>query len=313
MSPNTCQLLISRVFIILVILGLLWKFWPRGGETPKGVSPPKILVIILGETRSHIHTFSRFKTHLLDHVSADLALCVADEVIDPKNPFYSHAKYLWMYPNVKDWGEAFEFAARTQYYQEQYMNKHAVNWREILTVKDQFMGGVQVQVRPDLHLHKGSAGILLFMRWWLQKNLRSVNYDWYIVTRSDYYYVQPHPTYIFNQSDNIWVVEGEDYGGITDRHAVLPREHVNSWLEFVDTLMRNTRRTVNDMKNRTWNLESLLLWRLQVQGVSVKRFKQGMFTVRDANTTTRWSKGTWNKELKLFVKYPEEYARAMKK
>ncbi len=276
-------------------------------------TPNRTLVIILGETRAYKHTFQRFKDNVLNHLSADLALCVADRDIEWKaNPFYANAKYTWLFPDVDDWSEAYEFAARTVYYDHQYKVPNSTHWKTILSVGDQFMGGVKGK-----GAHKGSAGILLFMRWWLQQQLKSVidQYDWFIVTRSDYYYLHPHPNYIFNDtSGTIWIVEGEDWGGVTDRHAVLPRIHVNTWLEFVDSLMKDTNKIVRQMRGKTWNLEAVLKWRLQEQDVwkLVKRFRQVMFTVRDKDTRTRWSTGTYNPQLGLFVKYPDEYNRAKK-
>jgi len=80
--------------------------------------------------------------------------------------------------------------------------------------------------------------------------------------------------------------------------------------------MRNPAALIASMRRRRprdgWNLEALVRWRLEEQRVwgKVKRFKQVMFTVRDEETRTRWSKGEWNKELGLYIKYPGEYERA---
>lgn len=254
----------------VIILYLVFHFQCPVSNTPQPQPPQgRILVIILSETRAYNHTFDRFKRFVLDHLNADLALCVADPVPDRNNPFYLAAKYIWLFPDMSDWGDAFEFAYRTQYSQT------GVNWKQIFQIRDQFLGGISQSGQ------KGSAGILLFMRWWLQQQLKHVNYQWYIVTRSDYYYLAPHP-YV-NDTDNIWIPEGEDWGGITDRHAVLPFTYVNSWLDFTDALMRDPSAVVTAMKGKIWNLESVLKWRLQVNGVfnRVKRFKQIMFTVRD--------------------------------
>lgn len=274
-------------------------------------SPPtnNILVIILGETRAYKHTFDKFKKHVLDALGADLALCVADKTLD-NNPFYTHARYHWLYPDVEDWSEAFEFAARSVYYKEQYATPGTMHWKEILRVKDQFMGGVKGKGE-----HKGSAGILLFMRWWLWRNIKDTvlnHYDWFIVTRSDYYYLANHTNTIFAKKDVILIVEGEDYGGVTDRHAVLSRNMLYYWLDFVDALMKDTRGMIKEMGKGNWNLEAVLKWRLQKNNVwnKVHRFPQVMFTVRDKDTRTRWSKGNFNRELGLFVKYPDEYNRA---
>lgn len=288
--------------LVLASLCFVMRGQPRKQLLPpsKPINNTSVLVVILGETRAFKHTFDRFDKHVLKHLNADLALCVADKEIDwINNPFYARANYTWLFPDLSDWGDAFELAYRTKY------PRTGARWRDILQVRDQFMGGIKDSA------HQGSAGILLFMRWWLLQHL--VPYDWYIITRSDYYYLHPHPTYVFDYPQNIWAPEGEDWGGITDRHVVVPRQFVHTMLDFVDALMRNPTGTVEAMKSRWfWNLEKVLRWRLEVNGVwdRVKRFPQVMFTVRDADTRTRWSQGVWDSELNLFIKYPDEYKRA---
>ena len=72
-------------------------------------------------------------------------------------------------------------------------NKQHLHWREFLKIKDQFLGGI----KDKNHQHSGSAGILIFFRWYLLKNLIDndlINkYDRFIITRSDYIYQLPHP------------------------------------------------------------------------------------------------------------------------
>lgn len=291
---------------ILICMGFMIYGQPRLQVLPPNIQiNTSILVVILGETRAYKHTFERFERHVLKHLNADLALCVADKEIDwINNPFYARANYTWLFPDLQDWGDAFEFVYRTKY------PKTGAKWRNILHVKDQFMGGIKDST------HQGSAGILLFMRWWLQQHISQHRYQWYIITRSDYYYLHPHPTYMFDYPQNIWVPEGEDWGGITDRHVVIPHAYLHTMLDFVDTLMRNPAQVIDAMNYQRpwgfWNLEKVLKWRLEANGVwdRVKRFPQVMFTVRDADTKTRWSQGVWNAELNLFIKYPDEYKRA---
>lgn len=306
---------VAVIVLILVSIGIFDHAIRRPAVVKMIPTPPShppqrrghILVIVLSETRAYKHTYDRFKQHVLDRLDADLALCVADRVVNlVDNPFYVRANYTWVFPDLEDWGDAFDIVYRTKYL------RTGAKWRDILSVGDQFMGGIKNQP------HKGSAGILLFMRWWLRQRLAemTVQYDWYVVTRSDYYYLHPHPTYIFNSTDTIWIPEGEDWGGVTDRHAVLPNNLVNTWLDFVDTLMTDPQAMIAAMRRVRprdgWNLEAVLKWRLEANGVynRVRRFKQGMFTVRDSKTRTRWSTGKWDPALKLYVKYPEEYKRA---
>ena len=66
--------------------------------------------------------------------------------------------------------------------------KKHLHWREFLKIKDQFLGGI----KDEHDQHPGSAGILIFFRWFLLKNLIDNDlidkYDRFIITRSDFTY-----------------------------------------------------------------------------------------------------------------------------
>lgn len=260
----------------------------------------KILIVILGETRASHLTWPSFKTFALNPLKADLALCVFEKV--PENEFYKHAQYIWNYNGTK----------------LEDMIPKGVDWKGIFSVPNQFMGGLEDSPHP------GSAGILLFLRHYLWKMLQQVlgKYDWFLITRSDYYYLAPlAPPRSCNQNNQagpcigpIYIVEGEDYGGLCDRHIILPRSQVHVWLDFIQTLINDPKRVEKRLLElgNNWNLEKILKWRLKENGVlrHVVRTPQVMFTVRDGSVKTRWSSGEWNEEFQMYVKYPRELERA---
>ncbi len=156
---------------------------------------------------------------------------------------------------------------------------------------------------------------MIFFRWFLLQNLirsRAVEaYDYFIVTRSDYYYRHPHPR-IVNRTDPslIWIPEGEDYWGITDRHIVMPRMHVYAALSLMDPICDDLEELYNAMMNRReWNIEQYLKFHFGRRGILqyVRRFPLVMFTVRNPNTSVTWSPGDFNPEVGMIVKYPTEY------
>jgi hypothetical protein len=117
-----------------------------------------VLVSILAQTRGHQLTWERHKAHFLDNLcpnhpeNVDLALCVGEELNTTANPFYAHAKYVWTYPEVDDWGDAYDDVKR-----QLGSNK---DWRVLLRLGDQWLGGI----KDPQHQHPGSAGILIFFR-----------------------------------------------------------------------------------------------------------------------------------------------------
>ena len=271
-------------------------------------SMSKTLVIVLSETRAHELTFESFKKNVIDEIHADLCLCIGVKPdYDYTNPFYTLAKYKFLYDEPDDFGDAFDYAytllsatkpkyeclkdtnalydkltckqstENITYYGEDPINlqncdddeivvhgkdfpnemwrnqvygnkirfdttvneKHvntyrkALHWREFLKIKDQFMGGI----KDPHHQHPGSAGILIFFRFFLLKNMVEndlINkYDRFIITRSDFVYQLPHPKVTYMNENVVWIPNGEQYNGYTDRHAVLSKKNIEAYLNIL--------------------------------------------------------------------------------
>jgi len=131
--------------------------------------------------------------------------------------------------------------------------KKHLYWREFLKVKDQFLGGV----KDKNNQHPGSAGILIFFRWFLLKNLIDgdlINkYDRFIITRSDFIYQLPHPKVELMNENCIWIPNCENYGGYTDRHVVLSKNNIESYLNIFNNIVLKSNEYF--MKTKTnWNL-----------------------------------------------------------
>jgi hypothetical protein len=266
----------------------------------------KTLVILYSETREHQHTFDNFKRYVLNELNADLALCVAiNDRENQNNPFYNAAKYIWQYQEPEDWGDAFDYASEY----EQVAN----NWRILKQVKDQWLGGIKGE-----QAQKGSAGILLFFRW-LTKNKLLENkllneYDRFIYTRSDYLYETPHIPLELLSKDKIWIPDGEDYGGVTDRHMVCSALNIISALSIADPMIKAPQDLVDTMSYfQEWNLEQFIKLSFQKTGIwdQVQRFPFTMYSLRSEGGHTSWREGKFNKNLGYYVKYPHDYYSAM--
>ena len=191
--------------------------------------------------------------------------------------------------------------------------KKPLYWREFLKVKDQFLGGV-----IDSHnQHPGSAGILLFFRWFLLKNLIDndlINkYDKFIITRSDFIYQLPHPKVEHMNNNCIWIPDCEHYGGYTDRHVVLSKNNIESYLNILNNLVLRSNEYFMKMQSRSnWNLEKLIKFHLEQNNVLhlVKEFPYVMYSVRNINGTTRWSQGNYSDKLGYYIKYQSEYDKS---
>src|SRR5262249_28653897 len=136
--------------------------------------------------------------------------------------------------------------------------------------------------------HPGSAAILIFFRWLLLFHLKKddilAKYDRFIVTRSDFVWKCPHPPVEYMNENLIWVPQGEGYGGITDRHAVLSATTVEDYLNLVRPIIHEPLSLRARMSTRSdWNLEKYILAQLVERGYENKiaSFPYVMYSVRE--------------------------------
>ena len=191
--------------------------------------------------------------------------------------------------------------------------KKPLHWREFLKIKDQFLGGI----KDNHNQHPGSGGILIFFRWFLLKNLIDNNiinkYNRFVITRSDYIYQLPHPK-LFNMDKNlIWIPDSEFYGGYTDRHVILSKKNIESYLNILNNMVLKSNYYFMKMKlYNKWNLEKLIKFHLEQNNVLnlVKHFPYIMYSVRNIDGSTRWSVGKFYHNLGYFVKYDSEYQKS---
>lgn len=274
----------------------------------------KTLVIILSETRAHELTFDNFKKNVLDELNADLCVCIGVKPdYNYDNPFYKASKYKFLYNEPDDYADAFEYAYNIL--SSKLIDKEHIYWREFLKIKDQFMGGV----KDADNQHPGSAGILIFFRWFLLKNLIDNNllleYDRFIITRSDFIYQLPHPKIEYMNRDYIWIPDSEHYGGYTDRHVVLSANNIEQYLNIFNNMVLKSNEYYNKMKNldNTWNLEKLIKFNLEQNNVLhfVKEFPYIMYSVRNINGSTRWNAGIYSTEFGYYIKYQSELNKSI--
>jgi hypothetical protein len=356
----------------------------------------KTLVIILAETRASQLTFTNFKENVIDHLNADLCVCIGvKNDYDYNNPFYNLAKYRFCYNEPDDFAVAFEYAfdeitknkpkyekldnfnsiyGKLQYPTQSTKNiiyyktlqenetlnvdnipnaneivihtnnffdnkwknqvyivngetnnndgkeqdnvityKKPLHWREFLKIKNQFMGGI----KDPYNQHDGSAGILIFFRWYLLQKLIENDlidqYNRFIITRSDFLYQLPHPKMEQMNENFIWIPDCEHYGGFTDRHTVLSKNNIQPYLNILENMVLQSNEYYLKMKDhQEWNLEKLIKFHLKQNNILhlVKEFPYIMYSVRAVNGTTRWMEGVFSKELGYYVKYPTEYTKS---
>ena len=187
-------------------------------------------------------------------------------------------------------------------------------WRDQLQLQKQIWGGVKCK---EYKQHDGSAGILIFFRWFLLHKLKESNlineYDRFVITRSDFIYLLPHPKICCLDENSIWIPNCEKHGGYTDRHVILSKNTIEPYLNIFNNFVYRSNEIFQKIrKNGEWNLEKLIKFTLEQNDVIkyVQEFPYVMYSVRGKTGTTRWRKGDWNKELGYHIKYKDEWNSA---
>ena len=271
----------------------------------------KTLICIIAETRASKLSWPSIKRFVIDELRADLLLCISvPSNYDFGNPLWQFAKYRSSIPEFSDWGQAFDEA---QILENQAESNLCPNWRQLLDIKDQWLGGVKGQGQ-----HTGSAGILIYFRWVLLQFLKEENllkrYDRFVITRSDFIWEAPHPPMELLNPQYIWFPDGEGYNGLTDRHVVLSKHNVYQYLNIIGPILAEPERIFSEMKHKKdWNLEQFIQFSLARQQLidNVKYFPYIMYSAREWGGTTSWSKGLWSDDLGYYIKYKTEYHSAM--
>jgi len=252
----------------------------------------KTLVILLGSARGGEETWSSFYKYLLNPLSADLALLFG-KTDNKTSSLYSIAKHVWEIDEYDDWWIYFE-----KYFSNTLFNIFKKNEIEGLG------GGIKN--------FRGSGAIIFALRHFLKANFKNelLKYDRIILTRSDFYYIDFHPNL---KNDCFYIVEGEKYGGVSDRHHIFPTSMIDSVLGINEFL--NDKKNYNYLIKKKLNPERALYECYKANGLleKIKFCKRVQFIVSRENESKRWSytKGFKFNSKTLLIKYQKEYYKAL--
>ena len=245
-------------------------------------------------------------TYYGDDSNIDIENLDDDEIVLHTTDFFDYNWYNQLY-GIKKSNNNIHFQQNVITY------KKPLYWREFLKIKDQFLGGI----RDNQNQHPGSAGILIFFRWFLLKNLIDNDlldkYDRFIITRSDFLYQLPHPKLEYLNPANIWIPNGEYYNGYTDRHVILSKTNIENYLNIFNNFVFRSNEMYLKMLNRNdWNLESVIKLNFELNNVInlVKEIPYIMYSVRNHNGTTRWNYGVYSYTYNYYIKYQSEYDKS---
>lgn len=272
----------------------------------------KILVCIIGQVRTYDLTWRKFKENVIDVLGADLALCIGDsiprsngEIITREytedNWYFHNAKYIWRCEEPTNWEPIFDEMTQGE-------------WRHFRHIPGNWLGPTKT--------HIGTGGIVTFFRWFLAKKLAEEDlyskYDQIIITRSDYYWIKPHPIL---DTDHVWIPNGEFHGGVCDRHMILPSRLAHEFLSFGSKLNRTLLPDLVQFYNsRPWahnwmlNNESYTFFMYSRLGLleNIGFFPYKMFSVSIPSPHQSGINCEHPKYPGLLIRYPDELDEAEK-
>mmetsp|Transcript_27030 Transcript_27030/g.57925 ORF Transcript_27030/g.57925 Transcript_27030/m.57925 type:complete len:495 (+) Transcript_27030:108-1592(+) len=274
----------------------------------KNVPANRTLVIVMGELRAGEMAWETLYKNVLDPNSADLALMTTNNLtLYPNNTLMKRAKYVWYHEEYDDWADAIDLVDGNRWRTTHLPEFHDYNtWAYPGRNRSILFGGIRG--------HDGSGIIMAMMRWFLSQHITASGvldiYDSFVVTRTDHYYLCPHLFSMCNTTNNtIWVPEGEEYGGYTDRHLVVSKENLLDALDIISPLI-TTPYEFDYEKHHNTERFMKSVW--ADKNLTVKKCLRSMFNVATKLDTTRWAVA--EEEVPgvpgLFIKYRREYLRA---
>ncbi len=253
----------------------------------------KTLIVLLGSARGGEETWKSMYKYLLEPLTADLALLFG-KTSDKKASLYKKAKFIWEIEEYSDWWDYY-----TKYFSNRIYDIYKHNEIEGL-------GG-------GIGKFRGSGAIIFALRHFLKNNFKNVllNYDRIVLTRSDFYYIDFHPNL---KNDTFYILEGEGYGGVTDRHHIFPSSmtdkilSINEFLDKKENYKYLLTKNLNPERALTEYYKNINIFE------QIKFCKRVQFIVAKRNESKRWSytKGYKFNSNTLLIKYQKEYYTALK-
>ena len=278
----------------------------------------RTLVVVYGEVRGDALVWATQYRHLVRPLKADLALfCSAAECKRYGDAWRAMAQYVWHReepPPGVEWdalirrrlphGErAMDIARRTPFAVGWQAWGHTPGWDK--------QAGACASTKCPTRVRGGSGGAQMETRLQLLERLRASGaasaYAYFVLTRSDFYYLCDHPpphSLVALGSKQVAVPYEDGFKAdpvyCSDRHAVVSRDGLGAYLGVLETALDQTASRqmlwTGEQPNQTKgekNIERLIATSLQMAGATVLWPKLPMFLVRTGRDATRWSHGAW--------------------
>lgn len=257
------------------------------------------LVFLLCQDRELSTTFPSIEKNLLTPLSAGLGL------FGTKSGQSEGIQYEmdWARPEPEDW--AMELMAT---------GVDLEAWVHAANIHPQFLPGIPIPGSPPPPAPgKGSGAIIFFWRYLLGKKLlaelNGLKAEWFAITRSDFLWRLPHPPLENLDPSQVYFLDGERYGGVSDRHVLFHRDLAEPVLTVCHDLFEETRQVVSRYGHLDFiNPEVFLFHEWSRLGVMERAvfLPYPCFSVRSEGAPSKGQYGLYNRDLGMYVKYGDE-------
>ena len=259
----------------------------------------KTLVVIMGNSRGGTLAWKSMISNLIKPFNADLALVMGEGEED--NLLYKTCKFVKTVPEYEDWGECIDLIQKDS-------NIIDHDWRKNMIHEKTLKSGLWGGMKYNNQTLSCSGAIIFCFRYFVKKMIEENNllekYDRFIITRSDHYYDYEHRIDLDNSFT--WIPQGEDYGGVTDRHIILNNKNVIKSLEVISWCLEKSKKNIKMTENPEHTLKTFYtdigLF------TNIKRYERSFFTIKRDTDMSRWGKSNrYIKRLGVYTKYDREY------
>lgn len=302
---SAIDIFLSLDFDIQTILMILFHFFILYLCFACAQSTSRVLVILAGNIRGGPYAWQSLDQHLIKFYNAELALIGPElQNFNQEVPFNT-AKYVWHLPDpsTEELGNIFDSISNSSL------------WRQISTSAE-YLGGLPGYKRL-------SAALMRYTRYIIGRKIEVYNlasaYDWFVYTRSDFLYMCPPAHLEYLSKDFIYAPDTSDWGGVNDRHWVIPADKMMKAMNEIVDITANasiwieaTRTLGREVPGNSFgpNSEAAVQFYFRRVNLQVKLLTHTGMTVKREVDPTRQSNGHIVPELMAYglrVKYLEEY------
>jgi hypothetical protein len=263
------------------------------------------LICFIGTLRALNVTADSIRHNLIEELNADVLVCVSktsshlDEAAINNLPQERIIDCL-MY---EDAALGYDYLC-DKVSEEKLSQPPPYPWRKAITIAGNWLGGFPGRPGSGMHLNYNLYRLSEQLK---KSSVASQNYTHFIITRTDFQWLAPHPPLELLDDRFIWIPEGEDYHGYNDRHAVCSKKNISKYLDFFSSLISGE--AFSYLKPyKSLNHEYQLKLHLTHRGVRVGRFKNYAYLTATANDLTNCAAVTTKSidGIAYHCKYPGE-------